>query len=138
METIFLNHRMTLTRLVFLCFVLAACFRKEPGTPDFQSEKSHLQVSTVPKGSKLLDSQDEKWGGMVQTATWEVETEGGWSGYRQWIVAHVGKGYRLTHDEEKGLFFVRAFPGDTYQLTVEVVAQGPPLRVRFTLDAHAN
>jgi len=65
----------------------------------------------------------------------EISTNLSWDQYLRWVDASDKTGYARRASGITTATFVRTLPGDELRVDLEIIAPGPPLRVRITFTA---
>jgi hypothetical protein len=55
----------------------------------------------------------------------------------RWVADRLS-GFERTQSTDDAVIFVRVLSGDTYAIRLEIVQQGPPIRIRGTFTARAS
>lgn len=69
---------------------------------------------------------------------WEIRSGESWSNYRAALERALPAGYVRGPASVRDASFRKSLTGDTLYVRIEVVAEGPPLRLQVTFTAHAG
>lgn len=89
---------------------------------------------SVP-GASTPGPQDDVRHGMTTSRTWEVSVPLAWPAYQQRLRGASWHGYHERESTTTSEAFARVVGGDMFMLTLDLLAPGPPIRVRVNLTA---
>jgi len=116
-------------------FLLPAACRPNVGKDLVERERLNVLTWSVPEGSAGATGAAIGRRGLVARAVSEISTTMSWDQYRRWVDASEKVGYQQTGSKRMSASFIRRLPGDAFRVDLELVAPGPPLRVRMTFTA---
>jgi len=88
-----------------------------------------LQKRTSPPDARLLEANEAK----ALPISWTVETDMPWDAYLRWVTKQLEGRYVVTRSTNQLLEASRFRFRDCYNMQLELLEPGPPLRVRAAL-----
>ena len=126
--------------LLALALAAGACSSNDSNTRALDHEIDQVLRCTVPEGARVSGTAPLRRGRSSAETSWEVEAEQGWSSYQAALERDArAAGYQPgAPPGEAKASFLKPEAGDTYYLEVELLDQGPPIRVRVRFAARAG
>jgi hypothetical protein len=94
-------------------------------------------VDRTAPGPQKPSSPEIRRDGWSATASWEFETSMDWLRYQGWVEERLPGFDRRPSDSSGVVIFVRTLEGDVQTIRLEMVREGPPIRIRATFTARA-
>jgi hypothetical protein len=118
-----------------MSFASALACETRADVPELVTE---LVKRTVPEGASHTTPPTMQRRDYRFSSTWQFQLETSSAEYRAWLRPRLQPDFKLFHEDAQQLSFGKRSVGDAYSLRVEEVEPGPPIRIRVTLDAHAD
>lgn len=104
-----------------------------PEEPDDVLQRlNDVRERTIPPAAREVSFTGLQREPMSVRAVWEFEVDSNWAHYRLWVNTRLSRGFTASTTDKPALLFTMQLPGDTYNVDVNLLSEGPPLHVRIT------
>lgn len=116
----------------------SAC-RPSPPEQTFGEVLYDIETRIKPERGSIAERSKIERTRVSASVSWEIRVRSSWPEYRAWLAARLGGegGFHLKSENVSQVVFSRELPADVHSLTVQLLAAGPPVRIRVTFEAAA-
>ncbi len=119
--------------LAVLCAIawMAWPIRQTPTV--FEKVTADFVKLSIPDDGAIVQTMivtRETW---KSTATWEIETQGEWKPYTDWLATKLGTEFRKTADEARMVEFRKTLPSEIWDVRSEHGPDDQPRRIRISV-----
>lgn len=124
---------------VLATFATLACSHEDRPDRFFSTEFARVKTATLPPDAGILGDLRLDRAASSRSAGWEIESKLTWEKYVASVEGLLA-GYRRQEEHERAaaVSFTKRADGDSFSVSLEKLANGPPLKVRVTFVAAAD